>query len=463
MQLIKFLQRPQDAKKKRLIRIVKNRLTLSPVHLQVCGIIWHMANLNNDETMPIPANKHLDETMPIPANKNNHEGYLNMDETMPIPPKHDAEEGALDETMPMRTVKEEPPVFEPEPVAYAANQPPVPPDDGPTDKQPRRKKPRRFVWVLGGILLMLLLTAVGGLLGYQQAIAIRIKNQEDQIAMIATTQYQLGVNELDAGNYEMARKRFEYVISLDPSFPGAVEKLTDVMLKMAMVTTPTPVVEAGPVPTATPDLRGAEAIFNQAVQVYRGQDWNATIATLDRLRDEDIAYRTIEVDGMYYMALRFRGIQKIVQEGNLEGGMYDLSQAERYGPVDGQADQYRTWARYYLMGSSFWEVDWPKALDYFYQVYSALPNLRDGSGWTAMERYRKASIAYGDQLVAAGEYCMARDQYRNALSLGSDELLAPTATAVQLICEPPTPTPAPTATPEPTSLVPTLPAPTAYP
>ena len=365
--------------------------------------------------------------------------------------------------MPMHVTKEEPSVSAPEPVAFSAMQPPVPPEDEPANTKPQHKKPRRFVWILSGFFLMLLLAAAGGLLGYRSAIQKRIAAQQDQIAMIATTQYQLGVNELDAGNYTMARKRFEYVISLDPSFPGAAEKLTDVMLKMALITTPTPVVEAGPAPTATPDLRGAEAIFNQAVQVYRGQDWNATIATLDRLRDEDITYRTLEVDGMYYMALRFRGIQKIVQEGNLEGGMYDLSQAERYGPVDSQADQYRTWARYYLTGSSFWDVDWPKAIDYFYQVYAALPNLRDGSGWTAMERYRKASIAYGDQLVAAGEYCMARDQYRNALSLGGDELLAPTATAVQLICEPPTPTPAPTATPAPTSVEPTLPAPTTYP
>lgn len=380
-----------------------------------------------------------------------------MDETMPIPPKRDAEENAWEETMPMRAVNGEPPAYEPEPAAYQAMQPPMPPDDGPTDKQSVRKTPRRFVWVLGGIFLMLLLAAAGGYIGYKAALAIRENELKDKIAMIATTQFQLGINELDAGNYVMARKRFEYVISLDPSFPGAAEKLTDVMLKMAMVTTPTPVVEAGPAPTATPDLRGADAIFNQAVQVYRGQDWDATIDTLDRLRDEDITYRTLEVDGMYYMALRFRGIQKIVQEGNLEGGMYDLSQAERYGPVDSQADQYRAWARYYLTGSSFWEVDWPKAIDYFYQVYSALPNLRDGSGWTAMERYRKASIAYGDQLYAAGEYCMARDQYRNALSLGGDQVLAPTATAVQLLCEPPTPTPAPT------EIIPTLPAPTTYP
>lgn len=410
------------------------------------GIILLMSNINNDETMPIPAKNDDDK------------GVLNMDETMPISPKSEEPQSSMDETMPLQVVKEEPTAPEADPFE-ATMQIPTPPDSGSGDTEPRKKKPRRFVWILGGIVLMLFLAVAGGYFGYREAIRIRMQNQDDQIAMVATTQYQLGVSEMDAGNYEMARKRFEYVISIAPSFPGAAESLTEVMLKMAMVSTPTPVVEVGPAPTATPDLRGAEAIFNQAVQVYRGQDWNATIDTLDALRDEDIDYRSLEVDGMYYMALRFRGIQKIVQEGNLEGGMYDFSQAERYGPIDTQAEQYRTWARYYLTGSSFWDVDWPKAIDYFYQVYSALPNLRDGSGWTATERYRKASIAYGDQLVAAGEYCMARDQYRNALSLGDDQLLAPTATAVQLICQPPT------ATPEPTVIVPTatLPEATTYP
>lgn len=403
-----------------------------------------MSNINNDETMPIP------------VKKDNDEGDFNMDETMPISSKS-VDDGFLDETMPLNVIKVKENLPS-DPVSQTGDDLPLPPGDNSPDTEPVRK-PRRFVWILGGVLLVVLLAAVGGLFGYQAAIQMRWKAQQDQIAMIGTTQYQLGAADLEAGRYEMARRRFEYIIQIDPSFPGAAEKLTEVMLKMAMISTPTPAVEAGPTPTPTPDLRGAEAIFNQAVQVYRGQDWEATIATLDRLRDEDITYRTLEVDGMYYMALRFRGIKKIVQDGNLEGGMYDLSQAERYGPVDSQAEQYRTWARYYMTGSSFWEIDWPKVIDYFYQVYAALPNLRDGSGWTAMERYRQASIAYGNQLVEMGEYCMARDQFRNALSLGADEILAPTATAVQLICEPPTPTPAPV-TPTPT---PTVTLPTAYP
>lgn len=401
-----------------------------------------MFNLNNDETMPIPAK-------PEKA-----EGEFNMDETMPIPPRgSSAKSDSWEETMPFQSSSdEETMIVKTTTFQSGGDYPPTPGGPLPVDTKPARK-PRRFLWVLGGILLTLVLGAVGGLLGYQAAIQLRWKAQQDQVAMIGTTQFQLGMVDLDAGRLEMARRRFEYIIQIDPSFPGAAEKLTEVMLAMAMQTTPTPDIPAGPTPTATPDLRGAEAIFNQAVQVYRGQDWNATIATLDRLRDEDINYRTLEVDGMYYIALRFRGIQKIVQEGNLEGGMYDLALAERYGPIDSQAEQYRTWARYYMTGASFWEVDWAKVIDYFYQVYAALPNLRDGSGWTAMERYRLASIAYGNELVELGEYCMARDQYNNALSLGGDANLAPTATAVQLICQPPTPTAAPVT---PTATLPTL-------
>jgi tetratricopeptide (TPR) repeat protein len=382
-----------------------------------------------------------DETMPIPANRDNQAGEFNLDETMPISPRAVSEEGSVGETMPVRTSGDAGPSAPEFPHSVTGGYAP-PPSMGSPDTEPVRK-PRRWLTVLGGVLLVVLLTGLGGLLGYQAALRIRWNQQQDQVAMIATTQFQLGMAELESGRYEMARRRFEYIIQIDPGFPGAAEKLTEVMMQMAMITTPTSVVETGPAPTPTPDLRGAEAIFNQAIQVYRGQDWNAAIFTLDRLRDEDINYRALEVDGMYYLALRSRGVQKIISEGNLEGGMYDLAQAGRYGPIDSQAEQYRTWARYYMTGVAFWEVDWPKVVEFFHQLYASLPNLRDGSGMTVMERFRLASIAYGNQLAEMGEYCMARDQYNTALSLGGDANLAPTATAVQLICQPPTSTPAP--------------------
>lgn len=310
---------------------------------------------------------------------------------------------------------------------------------GPTPKPP---KSRRGLWIALGIVSVLILGAVGGWLGYQAAIQIRLQKQANQIAMVATTQFQLGLVDLENARYDTARQRFEYIIQLDPNFPGATEKLTEVMLAMAKQTTPTPSPTMTVQPTA--DMRGVEQIFASAQQMMRNQDWYGAIDTLNALRAEDATYRAIDVDGMYYIILRFRGMDKIINKGNLEGGMYDLALAEKFAPLDKDADSYRSWARSYLTGASFWGIDWAQVVSAFSQVYTSLPNLRDGSGYTAAERFRIASIKYGDQLAEKGEYCMARDQYRSALAMGDDSSVAPAATKVQLECEPPTKTPKPT-------------------
>ena len=68
-----------------------------------------------------------------------------------------------------------------------------------------------------------------------------------------------------------------------------------------------------------------------------------------------------------------------------------------------------------LTGSSFWEINWTQVVNYFGQVYTSLPNLRDGSGWTATERFRVGSIRLGDEYMEQERYCEGRDQYRLAL------------------------------------------------
>ncbi len=317
-------------------------------------------------------------------------------------------------------------------------------------EKPRRKV-RYWFWVLLGIFVVIVFGAIGSFAGYRYAINLRMQKLNSQIALVATTQYQLGLQDMEAQRYDTARKRFEYVVQLDPNFPGAAEKLTEVMMLMALQSTPTPVSTPTIEVTPTPDLRSVEEMFTYAQELMRAKQWKAVIEVLDMIRSENLNYRTLDVDGMYYIALRNRGIDKIVLEGNLEGGVYDLALTERFGPLDHEADGYRNWVRLYLTGASFWGLNWQKVVEIFSQIYPSLPNLRDGSGMTAAERFRVASIRYGDQLVAAQDYCGARDQYRNALSMAPDSKLAPTATAVQLICQPPTPTPAPTFTPSPTS------------
>ena len=84
------------------------------------------------------------------------------------------------------------------------------------------------------------------------------------------------------------------------------------------------------------------------------------------------------------------------------------------------------------------------------EIYPYFPNMHDKSGFTATERFRIASVKYGDQLSAAGQYCEALQQYQNAQGIINDAAVEPTVTEVYKGCYPPEPTLGPTLTPTPT-------------
>jgi tetratricopeptide (TPR) repeat protein len=313
------------------------------------------------------------------------------------------------------------------------------------------KKIRRWPIILGGILLVLLLGAVGGYLGYMSAVNARAQSASDQTTKVATEQFMLGVQAQASGNHNLAIRHFEYVIKLDANFPGVKDKLAQSMLALALVRTPTltPMVIL-PTPTIaftpTPDLRGEDDIFNNAKSLLANKEWGKALEVLDTLRNKNIKYRPVEVDGMYYLALRYQGMLSINQ-GRLETGLYQLALVERFAPLDVDANGLRVWARMYLSGASYWGVRWDKVIDIFGQIYPYYPNLRDLLGVTAAERFRLGSIYYGDQLAGQDKHCDAYDQYKNAQKLVKDAAVEPKMAASFRICYPPTNTPGPTATP----------------
>jgi tetratricopeptide (TPR) repeat protein len=290
---------------------------------------------------------------------------------------------------------------------------------GPENQQKQSK--RRISWgvfAIVGILILAGVAAVSGFAGYNQGISLRTGAQATQVVATAKEQFELAVQDYAEGQYFRARQRFEYVIQLDPDYPGVTEKLAEVLLELN--TTATPTIAPTPTLTPTPDLRDVEQLYSDGQQYLANGEWNQAIDTLLQLRKKDPAYHTIDIDGMLFIALRNRGWDKIVKEADLEGGIYDLNLASRFGPIDAEAQNMLTWASIYITGASFWELDWSQAVFYFSQVAPQLPGLRDGSGMTATERYRKALIGYGDQLMAQEEYCDAREQYNLALSFGPD-------------------------------------------
>jgi hypothetical protein len=318
----------------------------------------------------------------------------------------------------------------------------------------RKKYPlvRFLLWAVLFCSLVLFAIVLGGLIGARST----AQSQHSTATAFSKTslneQFNLALQDITENRYEVARQRLEYVIAQDPSYPGVTEKMAEVMSILYATATPTP---PAPTETATPtrDLRPVEDLFKQAQSLLAEQKWTETIDTLVALRKADPAYQTARIDGMLFISLRQRGVDKIWKEGDLEGGIYDLALSARFGPLDVQANSSRELARLYVIGSSFWEVLPDQAIIYFSQVAAAAPGLRDISGWTASARYREVLIQYGDQLATKKDWCNAQQQYELALSMGADAALQEKASNATIQCSPPTGTP--TATGEtPTSTLP---------
>ena len=278
----------------------------------------------------------------------------------------------------------------------------------PNIKIKRNMRGRSILLNAIGLITILVLAVLGG---YRSGISIRRDTQSAVISQQLGEQFQYALVDMEFKRYENAQQRLEFIIAHDPDFPGAQQKLTDVLV---LRNAPTPTLT--PSLTPTPDFTGAEQAFGRAQQLLAAQDWPGAIGALDEMRKLDRNYQTSQVDGMYYFALRNYGYDLITRQGNLEGGIYQFTLAERFGPLDRDATGLREGARYYLIGASFWELDWQQALFYFDQVYRGWAGLWDGT-MTASERFYFASMRYGDQMLSEGQYCDAVTQYQNAQAI----------------------------------------------
>jgi len=320
-------------------------------------------------------------------------------------------------------------------------------------------------WLFLGLLIALLIIVVGAALGIPKGINDRLTLADTQAEPKIQSQLESAKLDFHEGRYQIALERLDWILEEMNAYLSE-EQLAEVgdlysqtLLELSTDGTPTP--QPTPTPTITvytptPDLRGEEELFSLAQGQISDELWNEAIQTLESLRQKNLDYRTIQVDGMLYIALRNRGVKKILVDGSLEPGLYDLALAERFAPLDSQAEGFRTWTRLYLTGASYWGVDWAQAVYYFEQVYPALPNLRDGTNITAKERFRIAALEYAKQLLSIEDYCLAQEYFDKALQIGDDPQIQPTMQWVGEQCVQQTNAPTPTPEGPTPTLTPTL-------
>lgn len=302
-------------------------------------------------------------------------------------------------------------------------------------------KPGRLRWALGIVVGLIAFIGLGALGGMQAGVSARQDKERLENAVEAVAQFELGKADLEKSQCDIALQRFEYVVQLDPRYPGVAEKLAESMLCAGISE------EASVQPTVaitpTPDLRGADEIYAQLSSLMAAENWGEVLLSLDVLRKNFPNYSPIELDGMYYTALRNRGASRILGPGELEGGIFDLNLAEQIGPLDSEAAGYRQWAIWYIIGQSFWEVDWALAVQYFSQIAPQAPNLHDTNFFTAQDRLLTAQAFYAEDLVnlalfyaGAKGWCDAKGlmQQADSYSPHSPEL-QPTADWIIEKCE----------------------------
>lgn len=305
---------------------------------------------------------------------------------------------------------------------------------------------RSWLWILAIPLSFALVGAAAALTGFQAGRSEVAQRATREAGAAFQEQFDLGVQDLLEGRYELARQRFEYILSLDPNYPGATELLAEALNALNVPTStpsPTPVPAT---PTATLDLSSLDGLFAHAQATFAAGDWSGTLHALLAMRAQDPAYRQSEVNALMGGTLRNRGVQKILQ-GFLEPGLYDLALAERFGPLDSQAVSWRNTARFYLAANSYFGLDWPRAAGYFAQLCV-------GQTWDSCRKYAVAALNYGHLLLATEDVCGAVVQYQASLNLQLNPTLGPTATFAAERCLTATALP-PTATPTPSTATPT--------
>ena len=325
-----------------------------------------------------------------------------------------------------------PSVSDAQPSLVSAEGSNLPPDIPGAPEEAHRGKRRWILWAVLGVLLLALIAAGSVYAGYNSAIDQRTRYQSTLVAGEAANQYILAQQDIALGNYDRARQRLEYIIQIDPNYPDVAEQLANVLTQQRITATPTNV--PTPTLTPTPDFRTRDELFTQAQNLLIGHDWTSTIDTLLLLRKNYPDFMPVKVDDMLFVALRNRGIDKIAQLHDLEGGNYDLTLAERFGPLDTEARNWREWAELYIRGSSFWDVDWGQAVYYFAQLADAAPGLSDASGWTSSNRYLDALLGYGDWFASHSQWCDAQAQYDTYMSLLANPGIEPTAVYAADLC-----------------------------
>lgn len=244
-----------------------------------------------------------------------------------------------------------------------------------------------------GLALMVGSTVLGVIHGMQDTVEMRRRS--------AAFHYEQGIRYLRAGRRELALAEFQETLRLNPRHTGAQRQVIALLLPTPTpIPTPTPT----PVPTQNPNAP-LETVLAAAREDLAAHRWQQAYARLEQLHALAPQFHPEEVRDLLYQAAYNEGVE-LVQEDRMEEALRAFDRALRWKPDDKQARRQRDWAEAYILGVSYFYVDWDNAIAIFQSLYREAPTYKD-----VRARYLDALKLGADYYLQHGLPCKALKYY----------------------------------------------------
>ena len=299
----------------------------------------------------------------------------------------------------------------------------------------QRPRPRIWLWTLVAALIVVLLVIYVLVLG-GKGIYDGLRDRALESQQFAQEHYELGVAQMEAGEYILAIAEFELALRNDPSLTDAQERLQEAI----------EIVEAQGTPTSEARQGAARLLYLQAVDLYEEGDLAQAVAYLDELRGLDADYQRENVETMLSNAHYQLGLNAVA-ENRLDDAIGHFEAVLAIQPDNRDARDQLNLADLYAAALSYWERDWSATIQALKGLYALAPDYKDVEA-----RLRDAYIFRAEAAIAEGDWCQAGDDYASAVEILPVETTVDLRDDARLRCQataeapPPSPTPRATAT-----------------
>lgn len=308
----------------------------------------------------------------------------------------------------------------------------------PDNTHPRRRRLFRLIG-FGLIAIAILLLVYGTIIDFawRRGQALRVENEQLAIQEQIANQLALAEDNIRVGSYNLAIRRLDWILERDSDYPGA-ESLRQEALNGANTrptSTPFPTTTPPPIEEPVPEESEPARVFAELQDVIEDQDWESAVTTVTAFQAQYPDFNRQQTDSMLYNAYLNLG-QRLLVGDQVELGLFYLAQAEKLGDLPLEVEDQRLWAELYLLGISYYGVDWSVAVYYFRDLCAAAPFYQN-----SCQKLYEALISFGDQFAANLDWCPAERYYAEAVRQNNEPVSSGKLSEARRQCLEATPTP----------------------